>query len=426
MNEECATAAINYMTVLFNERVKPALLKQLNPLHEVEFEMGDGTRRFLDFEFQQVQQDGSVEHLLVSVSDITDNILLARELEGAKAEARSGVEALISILEHDPREVSGFLEGADRRLLEINTALQDVNPDPRAYQQLVSRIARDVHSIKGEASLLDLRSVEGSAHAFEEILAPLRGSREISGDALIPVAVALNDLREDIEQVKRVVSRLSSITAKAQAPQERPLKEIIESIEQLTLRVASDLNKKVRFEAQLPEGELPRPLVSALREALPQLIRNAVAHGIEACEDRVRSGKPEEGVIRCSVDVGAEGQLIIAVEDDGGGIDPHRLRQSVIAKGMKSAEEVATMSDEDVVALIFTPGFSSFNDADTTGAKAGLERSSLQSVHAGRGEGLSVVKEVAERLGARLQISSRPQRYTRFALLMRDNRWLFA
>ena len=140
----------------------------------------------------------------------------------------------------------------------------------------------------------------------------------------------------------------------------------------------------------------------------------------------MRSGKPEEGVIRCSVDVGAEGQLIIAVEDDGGGIDPHRLRQSVIAKGMKSAEEVATMSDEDVVALIFTPGFSSFNDADTTGAKAGLERSSLQSVHAGRGEGLSVVKEVAERLGARLQISSRPQRYTRFALLMRDNRWLFA
>lgn len=55
-----------------------------------------------------------------------------------------------------------------------------------------------------------------------------------------------------------------------------------------------------------------------------------------------------------------EGQLIIAVEDDGRGIDPHRLRQSVIEKGLKSADEVATMSDEDVVALIFTPGFSSF------------------------------------------------------------------
>ena len=69
------------------------------------------------------------------------------------------------------------------------------------------------------------------------------------------------------------------------------------------------------------------------------------------------------------------------------------------------------MSDEDVVALIFTPGFSSLDESST---------------HAGRGEGLSVVKHLAERLGARLQISSRPQQYTRFAFLFKDNRWLFA
>lgn len=173
--------------------------------------------------------------------------------------------------------------------------------------------------------------------------------------------------------------------------------------------------------------------MSALREALPQLIRNAVAHGIEAREERQRSGKPEEGLIRCSVDVGTEGQLIIAVEDDGRGIDPHRLRECVIAKGLKTADEVATMSDEDVVALIFTPGFSSFDDLhdalsvdDSQVSANGASRLAQSSVHAGRGEGLSVVKEVAERLGARLQISSRPERYTRFALLMRDNRWLFA
>ncbi len=137
-------------------------------------------------------------------------------------------------------------------------------------------------------------------------------------------------------------------------------------------------------------------------------------------------------MICCSVDVGPEGQLIIAVEDDGRGIDPHRLRQSVIEKGLKSADEVATMSDEDVVALIFTPGFSSFDELNTLlasgdyEAQVGFDQDAASSVHAGRGEGLSVVKAVAERLGARLQISSSPQRYTRFALLMRDNRWLFA
>lgn len=432
MSEENATAAENYMTVLFNDRVKPALLKQLNPLREVELQMSDGTRRFLDFEFQQVLQHGMVEYLLVSVSDITDNILLARELEGAKAQARSGVDALISVLEHDPQELTVFLDGADRRLLEINNALQKVSPEQHAYRQLISRIAREVHSIKGEASMLDLRQVERSAHAFEETLVPLRSARKVSGDALIPVAVALNDLREEFEQLKRVVARLSNFSAKTSVAEEKPLKEVMAHIEQLTLRVASELNKKVRFEARLPDNELPVSLVSALREALPQLIRNAVAHGIEAPEERLSSGKPEEGVICCSVDVGPEGQLIIAVEDDGRGIDPHRLRQSVIEKGLKSADEVATMSDEDVVALIFTPGFSSFDELNTLlasggyEAQVGFDQDAASSVHAGRGEGLSVVKAVAERLGARLQISSSPQRYTRFALLMRDNRWLFA
>lgn len=433
MSEEGVTAAENYMTVLFNERVKPSLLKQLNPLREVELQMSDGSRRFLDFEFQQVLHGRTVKYLLVSVSDITENVLLSRELEGSKAQARSGVEDLISVLEHDPRDVTVFLDAADRRLLEINNALQKVSPAQTAYRQLISRIAREVHCIKGEAAMLDLCLLERSAHEFEETLVPLRDSCKISGDALIPVAVALSNLREDVEQLKRVVARMRSFSADTQAVQERPLKEVIQHIEQLTLRVASELNKKVRFEARLPDTELPISLVSALREALPQLIRNAVAHGIEACEERQRSGKPEEGLIRCSVDVGTEGQLIIAVEDDGRGIDPHRLRECVIAKGLKTADEVATMSDEDVVALIFTPGFSSFDDLhdalsldDGQVSANGASRLAQSSVHAGRGEGLSVVKEVAERLGARLQISSRPERYTRFALLMRDNRWLFA
>ena len=96
------------------------------------------------------------KYLLVSVSDITENVLLIRELEGSKAQARSGVEDLISVLEHDPRDVTVFLDAADRRLLEINNALQEVSPAQTSYRQLISRIAREVHCIKGEAAMLDL------------------------------------------------------------------------------------------------------------------------------------------------------------------------------------------------------------------------------------------------------------------------------
>ncbi|MFZ4535033.1 ATP-binding protein [Propionivibrio sp.] len=411
MPDERAKMAVDFITVLFNERVKPALLKQLNPLREVELEMANGKLSYLDFEFQQVLLEGRVEYLLVSVSDITEKIVLARELDGAKAKAKSDVDSLLGLLDNDPVTVSTFLNETNERLLGINQALQEVSPSNVAYQQLVNQIARVVHGIKGESGTLELISIETAAHAFEDVLSPLRGKKEISGDELIPVAVAMNDLLEDVEKVRRVVSRLLNFTRQGQPVEETPLNDVIRQIEQLTLRVANDLNKKVRFEALLPEADLPRSLIRVLREALPQLIRNAVAHGIESAEERLLSGKPEEGVIRCTLDVGKQGHLVIAVEDDGRGIEAHVLRQQVIVKGLKTAEEVALMSDEDVVTLIFTPGFSSLNEANT---------------HAGRGEGLSVVKDIAERWGARLQISSRSNSYTRFAFLFKDNRWLLA
>jgi chemotaxis protein histidine kinase CheA len=209
-----------------------------------------------------------------------------------------------------------------------------------------------------------------------------------------------------------VVGKLLQFATQAPPVMESPsFAQILRQTEQLTLRVAEDLNKKVRFETQLQTEELPAPLLRALREALPQLVRNAVAHGIEPAEARRIAGKPEAGTIRLTLDVNEAGQLVISVEDDGQGIDPVMLRQRVIEKGMKTPHEVASMSDEEVAALMFAPGFSVLEEAGT---------------HAGRGDGLGVVKEIAERFGARLQISSRPAQYTRFSLMFGDNRWLFA
>jgi len=412
MNAEDARAAQEFITLLFNPRVKPALMVQLNPLREISLRMSDGTERFLDFEFQQVLGDGGVEYLLVSVSDITEKVLLARELAGAEARVKSEVEALLAILDQDPVAVSTFLDATQERLLGINSALQDVAPSAMAYTQLINQIARVAHGIKGEAGALGLRTLETATHEFEDVLSPLRGKRDVSGDDLIPVAVAMNEILEEVAKVKRIVTRLLQFaTQEAAAPGTPTFEEIIRQIEQLTLRVADDLNKKVRFETRFEGQELPPQLLRALGEALPQLVRNAVAHGIETSEERVRSGKPEAGTIRLSLDVSEDGQLMIAIEDDGKGIDPSALRRRAIEKGVKSAEEIAGMTDHEVAALIFSPGFSALDEA---------------GVHAGRGDGLAVVKEVAERFGARLLISSRPTRYTRFSLLFRDNRWLFA
>ena len=406
MGADGVQAAENFISVLFNERVKPALLKQLNPLREVRFEMPDGKCRYLDFEFQQVLLAGRVEQLLVSVSDITEKVVLAQELAGAQAKARSDVEALLALLEQEPVIVSGFLEETNARLLNINRALQDVEPTNQAYRQLIDRIASTVHGIKGEAGALNLLAIETAAHSFEGTLSTLRKQKNISGDGMISIAVAMNDLLEELEKVKRIITRLMSFSNPDQLSDMTSLTEVLIQIEQFTLRIANDLSKKVRFETSLSGTSLPRKLIDGLRELLPQLVRNAVAHGIEPLEERLRSGKPEEGLIRFSLETGASGELTIALEDDGCGLDPDVLRQSVLDKGIRPPEEVATMSDQDAVAMIFSPGFSTLGEV---------------GIHAGRGDGLSVVKTLAERLGARLQISSRPHKFTRFSFVFQGN-----
>lgn len=410
MRAEDARAAQEYIALLFNPRVKASLMGQLNPLREVCLQRSDGSEGFLDFGFEQVRGENGIDALLVSVSDVTEKVLLARELAGAEARFRGEIDALLAILDQDPVAVSTFLDAANERLLGINTALQEVAPSPLAYAQLINHVARTAHGIKGEAGALGLKTLEAAVHAFEDVLTPLRGRSDLSGDDLIPVAVAMNDILEEIAKANRIVGRLLQFAT--QKPEATPtLDDMLRQIEHLTLRVAEDLGKKVRFESHIERPAVPPQLLRALNEALPQLVRNAVAHGIEAVEERLRAGKPETGLIRLSLDISDDGQLVIAVEDDGRGLDPAALRRMAIEKGLKTPAEVAAMNDQEVAALIFAPGFSTLDSAGT---------------HAGRGDGLTVVKEVAERLGARLQVSSRPARSTRFALLFRDHRWLFA
>jgi chemotaxis protein histidine kinase CheA len=166
--------------------------------------------------------------------------------------------------------------------------------------------------------------------------------------------------------------------------------------------VAHDLDKAVRLETRL-EGvtSLPDHLQEAVDLALPQLVRNAIAHGIELPAERLRQGKPGIGLVRVEIKHKAGGKLVISVHDDGRGLTPAAVREVIRTRDLLPAETVEAMSDHQVVAQIFSPGFTSLTAANE---------------HAGRGDGLAVVREVVHRLDGRLKIKSVPHSHTRFIL----------
>jgi len=137
-----------------------------------------------------------------------------------------------------------------------------------------------------------------------------------------------------------------------------------------------------------------------LREMVPQLVRNAVAHGIEAESERLQVGKRPQGTVRVEFQQGTDGSLTLSVRDDGRGISCEQIRNRLLQLG-EAPEKVASMGERELLGALFTPGFSLLEEAHE---------------HAGRGVGLDLIRDMAQRAGARLRLSTLPQAYTQFTL----------
>ena len=214
VNSGTVKAAENYISTLFNGQIKPSVLKQLNPLRKVEFKAENGKRRYLDFEFQQVNTGTQVKYLLVSVSDITERILLSKELAGAQASIKVSGESLLEALCRNPVAVSSFVDETNEKLRETNGAIQKVSPSNQGYRELIKRVFHEAHDIQNQSSTLGLFSIKEAARTFKNILTDLQAGENPSGNDLIPVALAMDELQEEINRVRRLISRLSEFSSR--------------------------------------------------------------------------------------------------------------------------------------------------------------------------------------------------------------------
>lgn len=173
-----------------------------------------------------------------------------------------------------------------------------------------------------------------------------------------------------------------------------PVADLFGSFHRLMRDAGLELGKRFRFVTSGESVELDRAIVEELREPLVHLLRNAVDHGIEDPETRRAAGKPEAGQIALRAFTGGVG-VIIEIEDDGRGLDTNSIRRAAVAKGLVSELDAEKMPDRQVQAFAFDAGFS-------TRAQV--------SMMSGRGVGLDVVRNWAERMRGRLEWESREGR----------------
>ncbi|RFU19180.1 chemotaxis protein CheA [Geodermatophilus marinus] len=194
----------------------------------------------------------------------------------------------------------------------------------------------------------------------------------------------------------RASQRLNLIASELQEGVMKTRMQPIDHIWSKLPRVVRDLGiqcgKSVRLEMEGRETELDKTLLEAVKDPLTHLVRNSVDHGVEAPDARRRAGKSAEGVLFLRAKH-ESGQVVVEVADDGAGIDPARIGAKAVERGVVSQEALNRMSPQDVLQLIFLPGFS------TAAAVTNVS---------GRGVGMDVVKTNIESIGGTIEVESVP------------------
>jgi two-component system chemotaxis sensor kinase CheA len=226
-------------------------------------------------------------------------------------------------------------------------------------------------------SMLQQAFTEFARHVPKETL------RGRFSDAMAFQSRVLSDLQRSVMKIRMV-----------------PVEQLFRRFPRMVRDVAKLCGKDVELVMSGQDTDLDKSLLDVIAEPLTHLVRNAVSHGIENAEERVRAGKRPRGTIRLT-SYHHGNQVIVEIRDDGRGIDAQVVKTKAVEKGLITTEEAERMTESDILSLIFRPGFSTAEEITEV---------------SGRGVGLDVVQTVLHRLKGSVDIETRVGHSTTFRL----------
>jgi len=286
-----------------------------------------------------------------------------------------------------------FLTGMTAEILVRQWEERVHREGPAPQQPAPSAMSRN-ETLRVEASRVDLvMDLVGELIIGRSMIEQI--TREIAagasaGDVVGRLAAVNASMERTVSDIQKGVMKMRMV----------PMYHVFRKFPKIVRDLSTDKGKRVRLELIGNETELDKGIVDALGEPLSHIIRNFIDHGIEAPEERRRTGKQEEGVITLRACHEAS-QIVIEAGDDGRGIDTEKLKQKAMDGGFLNRQEADRMSDADAVNLIFVPGLST---ADTVSATSG------------RGVGMDAVKTAVEGLKGSIEIDTKEGRGTTFRI----------
>jgi two-component system chemotaxis sensor kinase CheA len=421
------STAMKYIKLLWGDRAHENLMKSINPLGQLEITMDNGhggkETRYLQFDFHRVMGVKGIKHVLCAVGDITSSVLLAKELQESQENANAQLDMMLGMMHVDPLQLTSFLDSTETGLQLINAILKEPARNDGEFRKKLNGLFRELHSIKGESSALNLMSIAHRVHALEDMVSDLKKKAELSGNDFLPMVLKLDELLAHLRGVREMASRLTTLKDSVPAPAaestppaatrpkavpssgDRPATKSAEdlspTLHALAERLAKDHHKRFKL-TMTGLSEVPGSYITTVKDCVIQMLRNSAVHGIEASEVRRAHTKDDVGVVRVDFRKSGDGFELV-FEDDGAGISPDQLKAAAVRKQILTEEEASGMDTRAAMALIFRPGFSTQEEV---------------SMDAGRGVGMDVVARSVYALGGKIGVSTNPGKFTRFKIVL--------
>jgi len=419
------STAMKYIKLLWGDRAHENLMKSINPLGQLEITMDNGhggkETRYLQFDFHRVMGPKGIKHVLCAVGDITSSVLLAKELQESQENANAQLDMMLGMMHVDPLQLTSFLDSTETGLQLINAILKEPARTDGEFRKKLNGLFRELHSIKGESSALNLMSIAHRVHSLEDMVSDLKKKAELSGNDFLPMVLKLDELLAHLRGVREMASRLTTLkdtvpppaAAETNAPvpsrpkavADRPAgksgEDLSPTLHALAERLAKDHHKRFKL-TMTGLAEVPSSYISTVKDCVIQMLRNSAVHGIEASDIRRAQTKDDVGVVRVDFRKAGDGYELV-FEDDGAGISPDQLKAAAVRKQILTEEEASGMDTRAAMALIFRPGFSTQEEV---------------SMDAGRGVGMDVVARSVYALGGKIGVSTNPGKFTRFKIVL--------
>lgn len=241
---------------------------------------------------------------------------------------------------------------------------------------------------------VDIEKLDGLMNLVSELI--------IAKNSLVSSSSALHNqldmtFFDQMEYLERVTTNLHESVMRVRMV---PIENVVNRFPRMIRDLSKSLNKQMELYMTGEETELDRTVIDEIGDPLMHLLRNAADHGLESSEERIRLGKDPVGSI--FLDAYQDGNnVVIEVRDDGAGINTEKIKKKAIENGVITEEQVARMTDKDIIDILFMPSFStSENVTDVSG----------------RGVGLDVVKTKIEALGGDIEAKTKEGQGSNFII----------